>query len=152
MLRRIDAAWPIMSNLLVVDDDEDIAQALSELLDAEGHTVQVAHDGIEALACLQRAEVDLILLDVEMPRLTGPEMVYELLVINAGKEKIPIVLLSGDLDLPRTAAAVGTPYYLAKPYPIDDLFSLMARALAERTPPAPLIARAVRERGPQAER
>jgi CheY-like chemotaxis protein len=87
------------------------------------------------VASSSRADVDLILLDVEMPRLTGPEMAYRLFVLDAGKEKIPIVLLSANLDLPRVAATVvGTPYCLAKPYPIDDLFSpfLVDRASARR--------------------
>jgi len=126
-----------MAELLIVDDDEDIVDALADVAAGEGHTVRIAHDGVEGLECLKSAPVDLIVLDVEMPRLTGPEMAYELFVLDAGREKIPIVLLSGKVDLARVAATVGTPYFLAKPPALDALLALMTRALAERTPPRP---------------
>lgn len=124
-----------MADLLIVDDDEDTVEALSELLESLGHHIRVAHDGIEGMARLKEARADVILLDVEMPRLTGPEMAYQLFLRDAGDEKIPIILLSGKLDLPRIAALVGTPYFLSKPYDLDALLPMLDRALVERTPP-----------------
>lgn len=131
-------AWLLsaLANLLIVDDDCDIAEALAEILACEGHTVQVARNGVEGLERLTHARPDLILLDVEMPRMTGPEMAYEAFLRDAGLERIPIVLLSGKIGLRDVAAAVGTPYFLAKPYALETLLALTARALAERTPPA----------------
>lgn len=126
-----------MANLLVVDDDDDIVEGLEDLLAPEGHTVLVAHDGVEGLARLDEAVVDAVLLDVEMPRLTGPQMAYEMFLRDAGREKIPIILLSGQMDLRRIAAIVGTRYYLAKPYSVDDLFAMIDRALVEQAPPTP---------------
>ena len=128
-----------MADLLIVDDDEDILEALAELLGSEGHHVSVAHDGIEGLKCLDTEHVDLILLDVEMPRLTGPEMAYEIFVRDAGMERIPIVLLSGKLGLDRVAQAVGTPYFLPKPSSANQLCASIERALTERTPPHPSL-------------
>jgi CheY-like chemotaxis protein len=128
-----------MADLLIVDDDVDTVEALVDLLDCYGHRIRTARDGVEGLARIRSGPVDLILLDVEMPRLTGPEMAYAMFLRDAGEEKIPIVLLSGKLDLPRVAAAVGTPYYLPKPYSVDALLALMARALDERTPPRPRL-------------
>lgn len=127
-----------MADLLIVDDDEDTVEALSELLEEEGHHVRVAHDGIEGMARLSEGPTDAILLDVEMPRLTGPEMAYGLFLRDAGDEKIPIMLLSGKLDLRRVAALVGTPYYLTKPYDLAPLLTMLDRVLVERTPPHPL--------------
>jgi CheY-like chemotaxis protein len=127
-----------MANLLIVDDDEDTVSLLEDILASEGHRISVAHDGLQGLERL-RSGVDLILLDVEMPRLTGPGMAYQLFLRDAGDERIPIVLLSGVLDLPRVAAAVGTPYFLAKPYALAALLALIARALAERSPPRPAL-------------
>ncbi|HTQ48252.1 MAG TPA: response regulator, partial [Polyangiaceae bacterium] len=95
-----------MADLLIVDDDEDVADVLSELLGCEGHHIRVAHDGLEGMACLAQGSPDAILLDVDMPRVTGPEMAYRLFLRDAGDEKIPIVLLSGKVDLPRVAAIV----------------------------------------------
>lgn len=123
--------------VLIVDDDEDVLEALGDLLTLEGHDVRLAHDGIEGLERLASQHFDLILLDVEMPRLSGPEMAVRMLVRDAGLERIPIVLLSGKLGLDRVAKAVGTPYFLAKPYTVDQLADAMERALTERAPPRP---------------
>jgi len=126
-----------MADILVVDDDRDTADALSDFLTMEGHQVRIAGDGLEGLTCLDARLPDLVLLDVEMPRLTGPEMAYEMLVRNVGREKIPIVLLSGFLNLRQVAARVGTKYFLGKPYSIDAALALIARALEERSAPLP---------------
>lgn len=128
-----------MASLLIVDDDADTADTLAELLVAGGHRIRIAHDGLEGIARLREEPTDAILLDVEMPRLTGPEMAYRLFLRDAGDEKIPIVLLSGKLDLPRVAAIVGTPYFLSKPYLFAALVSLLDRVLVERAPPHPRV-------------
>jgi DNA-binding NtrC family response regulator len=125
-----------MADILVVDDDPDTAEALSDLLIIEGHQLRVAHDGVEGLACLDARLPNLVLLDVEMPRLNGPEMAFEMFLLNAGREKIPVVLLSGKLDLREVAAAIGTRYFLGKPYSFDVVLSVIARALDERAPPS----------------
>lgn len=126
-----------MSDLLVVDDDDDMRDALAEILMGMGHTVRTARDGSRGLAEVHACYPDVILLDVEMPVLWGPGMAYRLLVHDAGAENIPIILLSGANNLRGIAALVGTPYCLEKPYSLADLSSLLDRALRERTPPAP---------------
>jgi CheY-like chemotaxis protein len=130
-----------VADLLIVDDDMDTVEVLADLLAHEGHLVRVARDGLEGLDRMRAGRPDLILLDVEMPRLTGPEMAYRLFLRDAGDENIPIVLLSGKLDLERVAATVGTPYYLEKPYTLAELHDVLALALAQRTPPRPQAGR-----------
>lgn len=129
-----------MADILVVDDDLDTAEALSEFLLTCGHRLRVACDGVEGLRCLDERLPDLVLLDVEMPRLNGPGMAYHMFIRDLGRERIPIVLISALLDLPEVAASVGTPYFLAKPYAVDAVLALIARALEERTPPVPRLA------------
>jgi len=130
-----------MAELLIVEDDADIAETLGDVLRAEGHAVRVARNGEEGLRHLGPRLPDLVLLDVEMPVLTGPEMAYRMLVHDAGAEKIPVILLSGVADLQSVAAMVGTPYRLAKPANLEAVLELVARALEERRPPAPQIKR-----------
>jgi DNA-binding response OmpR family regulator len=132
-----------MAHLLVVDDDPDLAEILTDLLRAQGHEVRTARDGEEGLKQVAERMPDLVLLDVEMPVLTGPEMSYRMLLHDVGEEKVPVVLLSGVVNLPAVAAMVGTPYLLAKPYDLAAVLKLVARALVERTPPRP---RAVEDR------
>jgi FixJ family two-component response regulator len=78
------------------------------------------------------------LLDVDMPVLDGPGMAHQMLLHNAGEERIPILLVSGRSDLPEIAARMGTPYFLAKARPdyLEALLGLLDRALRERLAPA----------------
>jgi DNA-binding NtrC family response regulator len=124
-----------VARVLVVDDDYDIGDALSELFTMEGHHIRVARDGVHGLALLEEERPDIVLLDVDLPRLSGPQMARQMVLRNHGLEQIPIVLLSGIPDLARVAARVGTPYFLAKPYDFEALLEITSRALAERTAP-----------------
>jgi DNA-binding response OmpR family regulator len=128
-----------MADLLIVDDDLDTAEILADVLDSESHAVRIAHNGQEGLALVAVRKPDLVLLDVEMPVLSGPDMAYQLFLRDCGDEYIPIVLLSGVMELPSVAAVVGTPYFLPKPYTLEELDALMARALVERRPPVPRV-------------
>jgi CheY-like chemotaxis protein len=129
-----------MANVLIVDDNEEIAECLECLLKLEGHDVRVASHGEHGLLALTSRLPDLVILDVDMPILDGPGMAYRMFVDDCGREKIPIVLASAELRLPEIAARVGTPYYLGKPFDPTELMTLVNRALAEGTPPRPALA------------
>jgi DNA-binding response OmpR family regulator len=124
-----------MADLLLVDDDPDIAETLSEFLRDQGHRVRVAANGAEGLRLLEEGYPDVVLLDVEMPVLDGPLMAHCMFVQDVGRERVPILFLSGVADLDHIAAHVGTPYYLPKPFSLDRLLLMLARALRERTAP-----------------
>lgn len=83
-------------NILVVDDEEDVAEIVSHFLSEEGYTVQVAHDGEDALE-KATSDVDLILLDIMLPGLDGYE-VCERLRSRAETETIPIIFLSAKTE------------------------------------------------------
>ena len=102
---------------------------------------RVGRDGKQGFALVHERRPDVVILDVEMPVVDGPEMAAQLFIHDLGFEKIPIVLCSGALDLPGTAALVGTPYFLAKPYTLEALTRLLDSALTERRPPAPRLGR-----------
>ena len=127
-----------MADLLVVEDNPDLAEPLIALLVELGHRVDAACDGKEGLKHLAAGKLpDLVLLDVEMPALDGPGMAYRMLIEDLGKDQIPVILLSGVMDLHKVAARVGTPYFLAKPYQLTPLLNLIDRAMVERCPPHP---------------
>jgi DNA-binding NtrC family response regulator len=124
-----------MAQLVVVDDDQDLTELLVEALRPLGHDVRVGHDGVEGLRLVADRRPDLLLADVEMPHLSGPEMVAMMRLHDLGDENVPVVIVSGIVGLDRVAAQVGTPYFLRKPYTLDRLLLLVERALVERTPP-----------------
>ena len=100
-----------------------------------GHEVRRCSNGIEGLRMLRQRHPDVVILDVDMPQLSGPEMVARMSAEGAGLERIPIVLASGVADLASVAARVGTPYALEKPFDPERLVALVQRALDERAPP-----------------
>lgn len=126
-----------MAHILVVDDDPDLAAALGDVLADAGHAVDIAHDGWAGLAALDKALPDVVLLDVEMPTLDGPGMAYEMFVRDAGRERIPIILISAFVGLRSIARKIGTPYLLPKPCELDRLLELVNRALLEKAAPMP---------------
>jgi CheY-like chemotaxis protein len=127
-----------VADLLVVEDNPDIAEPLVAFLADLGHRVEAASDGEEGMKHLDGGKLpDLVLLDVEMPGLDGPGMAHRMLVEDLGKDRIPLILLSGVMDLYKVAASVGTPYFLTKPYRVEALLELLDRALVERRPPHP---------------
>jgi DNA-binding NtrC family response regulator len=126
-----------MAEILVVDDDHDIADTLADVIGMQGHDVRVAYSGLEGLRALDRHLPDLVVLDVEMPALDGPGMAYRMFADDLGREQIPVLLASGVLDLASVAARVGTPYFIGKPCSLSALMSALERALAERRPPLP---------------
>ena len=127
-------------NILIVDDDIDVPDILADILESLGHRVRIAHDGREGLKQLRQELPDAIVLDVEMPCLTGPEMVCQMVKEDEGMQWVPVVLVSGVVGLTEIAGRVGTPYFMSKPFDLDDLILLLERSAAEKRPPVPTIA------------
>jgi CheY-like chemotaxis protein len=128
-----------MANVLIVDDNADILELTTHILEAAGHRVRKGKNGEEGMKSLDRAPLpDCLLLDVEMPVLNGPEMAHRMLLNDAGEEKIPIVLVSERSDLSEIARRMGTPYFLGKAEAGYGaaLVALVGRAIRERQPPA----------------
>jgi CheY-like chemotaxis protein len=127
-----------MANILIVDDDLDIVDVSKELLESAGYGIRVGHNGAEGMASLSGAPLpDCVLLDVDMPVLDGEGMAHQMLLHDAGEEKIPILLVSGRSDLRAVAARVGTPYFITKASAgyAEVLVKTIERALAERRAP-----------------
>ncbi|HEY4431668.1 MAG TPA: response regulator, partial [Paenibacillus sp.] len=83
--------------ILLVDDEREIVELLSIYLSNEGYRLLKAYDGLEALACLQKEEVDLIILDVMMPKMDGLAACMKI----REARKMPIIILSAkntDMD------------------------------------------------------
>jgi CheY-like chemotaxis protein len=126
-----------MADVLVVEDDDDVALLMELFLEDAGHRIRRARDGEQGLVRLSEGLPDLVIMDVEMPVLDGPSMAGRMMVADAGRELIPVVIVSGAVGLPDIAERVGTPYALAKPFDPSALLALAARALRERRPPHP---------------
>jgi two-component system C4-dicarboxylate transport response regulator DctD len=126
-----------LADILVVDDTEDFLFLLEALLETEGYAVRRSTNGADALALVDQRFPQLVISDVEMPKLDGAAMILRMFIENLGRENIPVILISGHPGLAATAAAVGTPYFLSKPFDPPALLSLITEALREKIPPRP---------------
>lgn len=113
--------------VLVVEDDPDLAALEAELLEEHGHRVEVAANGREALAAVERAAPDLILLDMRMPVMGGREFVDE--YRRAQPSPAPIVVVTAADDAQVRAAEVGASGWIAKPFDPDVLVEKVMRLL-----------------------
>jgi len=102
------------NSVLIVDDEEDIRNLLEIYLKSEGVHVLTASNGVEALAVLERNKVDLIILDIMMPRMDGIQACMKIRLEN----KMPIVMLSAkNEDTDKILGLnVGADDYIAKPF------------------------------------
>jgi len=87
----------IKSKILVVDDDDDIAMVLKDRLDSLGFEAIVAKDGVQALDAVERETPRIMILDLEMPRLSGVEVLQRL---SQGKQRgrdgydVPVIVMT----------------------------------------------------------
>lgn len=118
-----------MTRLLLVDDDLELTDLLSEFLDMEGFSVTVAHDGDQALAMLD-ASIDMILLDVMMPKRNGLETLKALRL----EHNTPVLMLTArGSELDRVLGLeLGADDYLPKPFNDRELVARI-RAILRRT-------------------
>ncbi len=110
-----------MSQILIVDDDVEIREALTTLLLDHGYTVSTAANGREALAALRVARPCLILLDLMMPIMSGWEFL-ELLNADPVLRDIPVCVISAMPD----RAPAGVARVLAKPLKLELLLGALA--------------------------
>jgi CheY-like chemotaxis protein len=115
-----------VATILVADDEEPILDLLADVLTEEGHTIIAAHDGREALALARAHRPDLVLSDVMMPYMDGPELARHL-HMDTETHDMPIVLMSA-ARLPEHAA-VGIAGFLSKPFDIWHIAAIVQMAL-----------------------
>jgi CheY-like chemotaxis protein len=115
-------------SILVVDDDPDILEALSEILESEGFAIKQARNGQEALELLKRGRTDLILLDLMMPVMDGWEFAGQMRH-QPDWAQIPIIVLSADRNVSAKARDLNALGYLAKPFELNDLLKLVQSLL-----------------------
>ena len=111
--------------VLVVDDDEDVADTTSDLLELSGHEVQVAYNGRQAVEKARSFQPSLVILDITMPEMDGYQTA-RLLRLGNTRSRLSIVAHSGlaqaqDVENARQA---GFDYHLAKPAQADRLVAL----------------------------
>ena len=120
--------------VLVADDDPTNRSVISMQLERAGHTARLVADGEQALDALAAEDYDAVILDSQMPVMTGIEATRLIRVMQAGRAGVPIILFSAD-STPETiqeATDAGIDAFLAKPIEANKLYSTLEEIVTKR--------------------
>lgn len=127
--------------ILVVDDDMMCLRTVQKYLTEEGFDVLGALSGMQAIHIVEEAKLDLLLLDIEMPGLSGFAAIEQIRALQNGKN-LPVIFFTGrkDRDTVKCCAAIGAEGYIMKPVEkkilmerVEDVFSRLADGQEEKT-------------------
>ena len=119
-----------MFHILVVDDDKNTRLLLKAVLESEGYTVYAAQNGEDALTVMDQQHIDLVVLDVMMPKMDGYEFTK---ILREAQNNLPILMVSAK-QLPadkKKGFLVGTDDYMTKPIDEEEML-LRIKALLRR--------------------
>ena len=116
-----------MSAILVIDDEPGIRKTVKDILEDEGHQAFSADDGLAGLELLNRERIDVVLLDVWLPRMGGIDV---LKAIKADHPAIEVIVISGhaSIDMAVNAVKLGAFDFIEKPLSIERLVTAVRNA------------------------
>ena len=115
----------------MVDDEPSVRDMVSDALSLAGYSTQISADGFEAIQALKKEKFDLLVADVNMPRINGYELVER---VRANGNSIPVIFLTARLEKPDIARGfrAGADDYIGKPFSLEEL-TLRVAAILRRT-------------------
>mgnify|MGYP001582453939 CR=1 FL=1 len=125
-----------MSRVLIVEDEDFLAQVLTDNLTSEGYKVEVAIDGEEALEKIRTSQPSLILLDLLLPKLDGFQVLEEI-KSNPDLKLIPVIVLSNlgaDTDIKRALSLGAEDYFVKSQHPIAEVVERVRKYVSGSKP------------------
>jgi len=122
--------WPV-SKILVIDDDELICRTVKKVLENEGHQVEVAQTFNDGVAHLEKANFEILFLDLHLPDREGDQAIDDLL---AADDLLQIIIITGDLSIERAVNVMkaGAVDYITKPFGREAIIHVTNQVLKER--------------------
>lgn len=120
--------------ILFIDDETDFVEMMKLQLEREGYIVVPAYNGEDALGKLEQIKPDLIILDINMPKMGGLEF-YNRIITQHGRTRYPVLVLTARADLDGLFKDIEAEGFLQKPFEIGDFTSEIKRILTDRTNP-----------------
>ncbi|GAA2527621.1 response regulator [Pilimelia columellifera] len=117
-----------MARITLTEDDDDLRSLVARMLDRAGHQVTAHSDGQAGLEGLRRRQTDLLVTDLEMPRMDGADMCSRA-AAEGLLDGVPVIVISGSGSSLRTPPPTAV---LRKPFRSDDLLEQIDKALADR--------------------
>lgn len=120
-----------MANILICDDEPNIQETIGDILKDEGHTVFKCESGIKGLNVCKENEIDIAIVDVLMPVLSGIDLLKKIKKI---KPEIEIIMISGhgSIDMAVKSMKLGAFDFIEKPPSLKKLVSVVNRALERK--------------------
>lgn len=113
----------------MAEDDDDIRMITTRILERGGHSVVATSDGEQALDAVRRTDPDVVITDVNMPRMTGLELCRAIRADPEARD-LPVLVVSGSITPEdRDATAAGATGLLTKPYRAAELLAMVGRLL-----------------------
>ncbi len=116
--------------IFIVDDDVDFAEALAEVIEAEGYYVECVHTGGEAVARFRESGFDITFIDVKLPDMNGLESLFEIRRLKPGAKVMMMTGFSMEL-LPQQAVEGGAFGVLQKPFAPEALLEAIEAMMTE---------------------
>jgi two-component system, chemotaxis family, chemotaxis protein CheY len=111
-------------HILIIDDDPAIRETLAEVLEEEGYTVEVANNGAEGLAAIERIRPAMLLLDMRMPVMDGWSLAR---VLHERAIKLPVVVMTAAQETHQWSQEIAAAAVLAKPFNLNELLEVVGR-------------------------
>ena len=119
------------ANILVVDDEQAIRDALRMVLDEEGYVTQAAGDGKEAMDLINKSDFDIVITDLKMPEMDGMSLIRQIQQI-CPQTSVIIITAHGSLESAIEALRIGAYDYILKPFDFDDVLYKIKRLIKQK--------------------
>lgn len=121
-----------MPKILLIDDDRDLVQMITEWLDAANYNYEIAHDGRVGWEFIRQGVYDVIVIDWNLPGMEGPDICRK---YRASKGITPIIMLTGkgQIEDKETGLDAGADDYLTKPFSLKELMARIRAQLRRQT-------------------
>jgi DNA-binding NtrC family response regulator len=122
----------LIINTLIVDDNPEIRNTLTLILENEGYLVQTAENGKKAIHMCDKTSFDVALIDIELPDIKGTELLH---ILAEKLPKMVRIIITGHPSIENAAKAVNEKAdgYIMKPFNIPDLLGMIKRLTDEKT-------------------
>lgn len=127
-----------MAKLVIVEDDQMLAEIYQTRMRLLGHDCRIAHDGLSGVGLIREVQPDLVLLDLMLPQLSGDEVLAQVRAHDWGKD-IPVIILTNisEAEAPEGLRELGIERYIVKAnLANNELDEIVAETLAKHQTPA----------------
>jgi DNA-binding NtrC family response regulator len=122
----------LIINALIVDDDQEVRNTLSSILENENYLVETAENGKKAIRMCEKTPFDVALIDIELPDIKGTELLH---ILNEKQPKMVRIIITGHPSIENAAKSVNEKAdgYIMKPFAVPELLGMMKKLIEDKT-------------------